>query len=92
MPTFIMLGKYSGQALTEISADRTAWAYNLVKEMGGQVKEIYALLGEKDLLVIVDLPGVSEAIKVSASMSRHTGIFFATSPAITVDEFDNVVT
>lgn len=91
MPTFVMFGKYSGQALSEISADRTAWAYNLVKENGGTVKEIYALLGEKDLIFILDLPGIAEAVKVSATLSKNTGIALETSPAITVDEFDKLL-
>lgn len=86
-----MLGKYSGEALKEMSADRTAWAYNLVKDTGGRIKEMYALMGEQDLMFIVDLPGVSEAIQVSASLSQHTGISFTTSPAISVDEFDELI-
>ncbi len=86
-----MFGKYSGESLKEISADRTTWVYNLVNEMGGEVKDMYALPGEKDLLFIVDMPGVPEAMKVSASLSRHTGIAFSTSPAITVEDFDKLI-
>ncbi len=92
MPTFMMFGKYSGESLKEISSDRTVWVYNLVKEMGGQVKDVYALLGDKDLVLIVDMPGVPEVMKLSASLSKHTGIAFSTSPAITVEEFDKLIT
>jgi uncharacterized protein with GYD domain len=92
MPTFIMFGKYSSEGVKEISADRTVWAFNLVREMGGKVKDMYALLGEHDLLFIVDLPGIPEAIKASVALSKQTGITFTTSPAITGEEFDKLVT
>ncbi len=91
MPTFIMFGKYSDQARKEISPDRTVWAFNLVREMGGRIKEMYALLGDTDLLMICDLPGIDEAMRVSAALGRHTGIAFSTSPAVTVDEFDKLL-
>lgn len=91
MPTFVMFGKYSAEALKGMSPDRTTWAVNAVKQAGGQVKAVYALLGEKDLLAIVDLPGLPEAIKVSVALSKQTGIAFSTSPAVTVEEFDKIV-
>jgi uncharacterized protein with GYD domain len=90
MQTFVMLGKYSSPALAEISSERTVWVYNLVKESNGRVKEFYALLGEKDLILIVELPGIHEAIQVSIALSKHTGIAFSTSPAVTVDDFDKL--
>jgi uncharacterized protein with GYD domain len=92
MPTFIMFGRYSSEGVREISADRTVWAFNLVREMGGKVKDMYALLGEYDLVFIVDLPGIPEAIKASVALSKQTGITFTTSPAITAEEFDKLVT
>lgn len=90
MATFVMFGKYSSEAIKDISTDRTVWAVNLVKQYGGHVKGMYALLGEKDLLFIVDLPGIPEALKVSVALGKETGIGFATSPAVTVEEFDKL--
>jgi uncharacterized protein with GYD domain len=52
---------------------------------------MYALLGEKDLVFIVTLPGTKEAMKASVSLSKLTGISFTTSPAVTVDEFDKIL-
>ncbi len=92
MATFIMCGKYSLDAVKQISAARTQKSLELFKKYGGEVKGMYAMLGEKDLLFIVDLPSVAEAMKVSVALSKMTGIAFTTSAAVSVDEFDKLMT
>jgi uncharacterized protein with GYD domain len=91
MATFIMVGKYSSEAVKKISAKRTDDTVKLVKSLKGEVKAMYALLGAHDLLFIVTFPGVEEAIKASVALSKATGIAFTTSPAITVAEFDKLM-
>lgn len=90
MGTFFMFGTYSSEALREISAERTDKANNLIKKFGGEVTSMYALLGEKDLVFIVNLPGIEQAMKASVALSKMTGISFTTSPAVTVEEFDKM--
>lgn len=92
MATFIMMGRYSSEAVKGISAGRTEKAVGLVKELGGEVKSMYALLGEHDLLLIVDLPGTREAMKASIGLSQLTGISFTTAAAVAVEDFDELVT
>jgi uncharacterized protein with GYD domain len=92
MVTFFMFGKYSSEALKGISSKRTEGATSLVKKFGGQVKSIYSLLGEKDLVIIATFPGIGEAMKASVALSKLTGISFTTSPAVTVEEFDKLMT
>ncbi|NVM25891.1 MAG: GYD domain-containing protein [Desulfobacterales bacterium] len=91
MGTFFMFGKYSSEALKEISAERTDKANNLIKKFGGEVISMYALLGKKDLVFIVNLPGIEQAMKASVALSKLTGISFTTSPAVTVEEFDKMI-
>ncbi|MBW1916791.1 MAG: GYD domain-containing protein [Deltaproteobacteria bacterium] len=91
MATFLMFGKYSGEAVKQISSARTDQAINLIKKFGGGVKAMYALLGETDLVLIVDLPGVEQAMKVSVGLGKLTGISFTTSPAVSVEEFDKLM-
>jgi len=91
MDLFIMFGKYSAEAVKGISPQRTAKAVSLVKKLGGDIKAMYALLGETDVVVVLTLPGVQEAMKASLALSKLTGISFTTSPAITVEEFDKLV-
>jgi len=91
MATFLMLGKYSLEAVKKISGERTEKAVRIIEEFGGKVKSMYALLGEWDLVFIVDLPGIEEALKASVAMAKMTGISFKTSPAVSVKEFDRLM-
>jgi uncharacterized protein with GYD domain len=90
MATFCLFGKYSSGALGEISAERTVKATALLDGLGGKVQAGYALLGETDLVLIVDLPGVKEAMKASVELTKLLGISFTTSPAVTMAEFDQL--
>jgi len=91
MSTFIMFGKYSSGAVGEISAERTVKAAGLVGDLGGEIKAGYALLGETDLVLIADFPGVKEAMKASVELTKLLGISFTTAPAVTVEEFDELI-
>lgn len=91
MATFLMFGKYSAEGVKGISSQRSKKATDLIKKHGGQVKEVYAMLGMADLLVIVDLPGVEAAMQTSVALGKLTGISFCTSPAVTLEEFDKLM-
>jgi uncharacterized protein with GYD domain len=56
MSTYIMFGKYSVDSAKQISAERTQKATKLIADNGGSVKSGYALLGEPDLVLVVDFP------------------------------------
>lgn len=91
MAKFLMLGKYSIEAIKGITADRTKKVTETIEKAGGKVNTMYALLGKYDLVFVVDFPGVTEAIKASVALTRMTAIGFTTSPAISVEEFDRAV-
>lgn len=91
MLTFLMLGKYSLEALKEISAERTNNAVNLIKKLGGEVHSMYALLGNIDLAFVVDFPGLEQGMKASVALSKQMGISFTTLLAIEVKDFDKMM-
>lgn len=91
MATFIMCGKYSAEAIKGISAERTQQVVGVIKKFGGDVQGMYALLG-KDLIFITTFPGIEQALQVSVALAKLTGIAFTTSPAVTVEAFDKLVT
>ncbi len=91
MATFFMFGKYSSEALKEMSAERTDKAVNLIKKFGGEVNSMYALLGEQDLVLIVDFPGMEQVIKASVALTKMTGVSFTSSPAVPVEDFDKMI-
>lgn len=91
MATFLMFGKYSSDALKGISAARTKKGTSVIKKLGGEVNAMYALLGEYDLVIIANFPGVEAAMKASVALNKLTGISFITLPAVTVEEFDKLM-
>jgi uncharacterized protein with GYD domain len=86
-----MLGKYSSESLKGISSGRTDKALKLINKFGGEVKSMYALLGEIDLVFILTFPDVEKAMQASVALNKLTGISFTTLPAVTVKEFDKVM-
>ena len=91
MATYLMFGKYSLEAVKAISAKRTDEAMALIKQQGGELKAGYALLGDIDLVLIVDLPDTERAMKTSAALSKLLGISFSTAPAVSVEAFDKIM-
>ena len=91
MSTFFMFGKYSSDSLKAISSKRTDKTMKLFKDFGGEVKSIHALLGEKDLVLIAELPSSEVALQASVALSKLTGISFSTVPAVTAAEFDKLM-
>jgi uncharacterized protein with GYD domain len=92
MNTFFLFGRYTEQAVKEISPKRTEKTSALVQKLGGQLKSAYALLGDHDLVLIVDLPGIEQAIQCSLALSKMTSISFTTAPAMPVEQFDKLAT
>jgi len=86
-----MLGKYSKEAIEKISSKRTEKALEIIKNSGGKIESMFALLGSFDLAFIIDFPKIEDAIKTSVELSKLTGIGFTTFPAITIEEFDKLV-
>ncbi len=91
METFIMAGKYSVDAVKKISGARTLRANQIVQQCGGTIVAAYAMLGEVDMLVIAEFPGVAEAMKASVGLNKALGISFATRPALRIEDFDKLV-
>jgi uncharacterized protein with GYD domain len=90
MATFFMFGKFSIDGVKQISAERTKKSTAIVENCGGQVKALYALLGDIDAVAIVDFPGVKEAMKASVELTKVLNVSFTTVPAVTVEEFDKL--
>ena len=91
MNTYLMFGKYSAEAIKGVSAERTKKANDIILKLGGKILAQYALLGDKDLIFIVNLPGVEEVVKASAGLHKLTGISFCSVPAITIEKFDQIM-
>jgi uncharacterized protein with GYD domain len=88
--TYLMFGSYSQDSVRKISTKRTDDMVRLIEKNGGKLTAAYALLGEKDLLLIVDVPTTEQAMKTSVALSRLLGIGFSTTPAVSIEAFDKL--
>jgi uncharacterized protein with GYD domain len=86
-----MFGKYTPDSIEDISAQRTQNATKVIGDAGGKVVSGYALLGETDLVLIAEFPGNEQAMKASVGLARLLEISFTTSPAVSIEEFDQMV-
>ncbi len=91
MATYVMFGTLLPETMKVMSAKRTDDAMALIKSYGGEFKAGYALLGEVDFVVIVDLPDTQRAMKTSVALTKLLGIPFRTAPAVTIAEFDKLM-
>jgi uncharacterized protein with GYD domain len=91
MATYLMFGKYSQEALDQISAERSEKAIALLKDLGAETKAGYALMGEHDLVLVVEFPDNESALKASVGLSRLLGIAFKTAPAVSIEAFDHLI-
>ena len=91
MPIFLMFGSYSAAAVKDISSDRTKKARELIRNNGGKIISMYAVMGEHDLVFTIDFPDADKAVATSVALFKLTGIQFTTSPVVDVEQFDKLV-
>jgi uncharacterized protein with GYD domain len=86
-----MFGTLTPEAMKAVSAKRTDDAMAIIKKYGGEFKAGYALLGEVDYVVVLDLPDTQRAMQTSAALTKLLGIPFRTAPAVNIAEFDKLM-
>ncbi len=91
MATYLMFGTINPETTKVISARRTDDAIALVRKYGGEFKAGYALLGDVDFVTVLELPSNEAAMQVSIGLARLLGFPFRAAPAITIAEFDRLM-
>ena len=91
MPIYLMFGRYTTEGVKGISSERTEKARDLIRENGGKVISMYAVMGEHDLVFTIDFPGADDAMAASVALYKLTGIHFTTSPVVDVEQFDKLM-
>jgi len=91
MQTFFFIGTYTADALNDARTDRTERVVGIIEDLNGHIVDIYGLLGGFDLVIIANLPGNTQAMQASIALSRETGIRFDTRPAVSVKQFDQLL-
>ena len=91
MTTYIMMGKYSIDSIGKMNAARTKRGKEIIASCEGELKAGYAILGERDLVLIAEFPTTEQAIKASTNLSKELGIGFSSAPAISIEDFDKII-
>jgi uncharacterized protein with GYD domain len=91
MSIFMMFGKYTTDAVKGVSSERTEKAVEIIKNHGGDIKSMYAVLGIHDLVFTIDFPDADQAMATSVALHKITGIHFITSPVVEVEKFDKLI-
>ena len=91
MAIFMMFGTYTPEAIRGIHSDRTRQVEERVHRNGGEVRAMYAVMGEHDLVLILDLPDAERAMMTAVAIEQLTGIVVRTSPVVEVEKFDRLV-
>ena len=91
MSTFIMFGKYTAEGFTNMSQERTGKIVEIIKKRNGNILKMFAILGEYDLLFLVDFQNTKTAMQTSVEIAHYSGINFSTSPALPVEMFDELM-
>lgn len=92
MPKFMIQASYTAEGLRGVMRDkasgRKAAVENLASQIGGKVEAVYFVLGEDDVIVLLDCPDNATAAALSATVSASGLVRAKTIPLLTVEEMD----
>ena len=91
MSIFLLFGRYSSEAIKDISSDRTEKVRDLIKKNNGKIISMYAVMGDHDLVFTINFPDTKTAMATSVALYKLTGIHFTTSAVVDVEQFDTLV-
>jgi uncharacterized protein with GYD domain len=93
MPSYIMMFSLTeeGMAKVEESPARVEGAKRLCRELGGEVKQFYGLLGRYDTMFVLEAPDDETAAKISAAISKQGNVRSETWRAFTETEYGKIL-
>ena len=92
MPTYIMLVNWTQPGIEKVkeSPARIDALRNLFKEMGGEAKAFYVVMGRYDGVVIAEAPNDETAAKIALAVGAKGTARSETLRAFTEDEFRKI--
>jgi uncharacterized protein with GYD domain len=93
MPTYIVLGKYTSQGITNIKngPQRTAQARQAIEAGGGKMRAFYLTLGQYDFINISEAPDDETLATILLGLASGGNISTETLRAFTEDEYQQIV-
>ena len=93
MPTFISLVNWTDQGIKNVkdSPNRAEAARAALKEMGGEVKDMYITSGQYDLILIADVPDGDVMAKFALAVGAQGNVRTNTFRAFSEGEFQQLI-
>lgn len=92
MSTYMALVDVTDETVQNVQELASVWGeiQGDIDELGGDLKDAYAVLGEHDFLVVFEADGRDDAFKTSISIERY-GLDTQTMEIIPVDDMGGLV-
>ncbi|MDH3599523.1 MAG: GYD domain-containing protein [Candidatus Tectomicrobia bacterium] len=92
MALYVTLAKYTQQGRQSINGvpERFQNARSLVESKGGKIIALYGLLGEWDLMAIMEAPDEKTAMGISMAIGKQGNISAQTMTAVSEEDFANL--
>ncbi len=93
MPMYIMLTRWTEQGASRIkeSPERLDAFKQALKQVGGTVKDFYMVMGQYDMVIIVDVPSEEAVAQVALNTASRGGARTETLRAFTEDEYRKII-
>ena len=92
MPLFITLWKYTAEGMRDIhnTAKRFESVKRIIEGNGGKLVNIYGLVGEYDVITIMEMPNKSKLVSTILKIAASGRIVPKTLQALPLEEFLNI--
>ncbi len=93
MPTFITFANWTDQGIRNVkeSPARAEAAKELLRSLGGEVKQFYLLTGRYDIVLISEAPDGDVLVKFALAIGSLGNVRTETVRAFPEDEFQRIV-
>ena len=93
MPTFVVLGKFTREGITNIkdSPQRLKASRQLIKSLGGELKDFYYTMGQYDMVAIVEGPSVEAAMQAMFTVGSTGATRTETLVAISAEKAAEII-
>ena len=95
MPKFLIEASYSAEGMKGLQKDkaagRTAAVKKALKAVDGQLECVYWCLGERDVILIADLPDAISACALATTVSASGLVRTTTTALLTAEEVDKAL-
>ena len=92
MPKYLIQASYTADGVKGVLQDggsgRRAAAQKAIQGLGGKLEAFYFTFGERDAVLICDLPDTAAAMALSLTVNASGAVKASTTPLISVEEVD----